>query len=305
MKRNNILFVAIFFSAMAVTVITGCTTKSSNPSETLTAPEKKIDLLELRHGSISSNLEIPGELLAFEKIDLFPRVSGFISLIRVDRGSKVKKGDVLVFVDAPELQAELAEAVAKKNSAESQVYLRLASFLVSKDTYQRMLRLSATQGAISQSDLLLYKTRMAEDSLAHQSAIMGFKAATAAAEAKQQLIAYLTIRAPFDGIITDRMVHPGALVKPELSKPMFRMSNIGTLRLELAIPEAYAGKTTVGDTVLFITNLQDRFVVTVSSNGQHKKVSVVNGLQNGSLTQIGGDLAAGDEILLNAREFYQ
>jgi membrane fusion protein, multidrug efflux system len=371
MNRNRKLFAGFYFTAIAAILITSCNNSSNNPSETLAELEKTEEILELQHGNLSGHLEIPGELMAFEKVDIFPRVSGFISTIRVDRGSKVKKGDVLATVDAPELQAELAEALAKKHSSESQVQLRLASFMVSKDTWQRMLRLSFTQGAISDNELLLYKTRMTEDSLAHQSAIMQFNAATAAAEAKQQLRDYLTIRAPFDGIITDRMVHPGALVKPEFSKPMFRMSNVETLRLELAIPEAYAGKTAIGDTVFFstntyigqryygiisrqsqslnpsnrvemieadvmnsdnrlqagmfakaeipfhtgqiwvvpsaaiITNLQDRFVVKVLSDGQHRKVSVVNGLQNGNLTQISGDLAAGDKILLNAREFYQ
>jgi membrane fusion protein, multidrug efflux system len=163
----------------------------------------------------------------------------------VDRGLQVKKGQVLAILDAPEVNAQLAEAQARLQAAASQVAEAEATYESGKDTYDRILATSQTAGAVSANELLRHKNQMEASASKLAASRSNHQAAKAYAQAVAELRNYLTIRAPFDGVITERNVHPGALVDKggaSGGKPMFRLEDNRTLRLELAVPEAYAGE---------------------------------------------------------------
>src|SRR5438874_1797033 len=65
-------------------------------------------------------IELPAELWAYQNVALYPRVQGFVQSIRVDRGSEVRRGDVLVRLVAPELASQRSEAEAKWQAARAQ-----------------------------------------------------------------------------------------------------------------------------------------------------------------------------------------
>jgi membrane fusion protein, multidrug efflux system len=73
---------------------------------------------------------------------------------------------------------------------------------------------------------------------------------------QQTMEAYLVVTAPFSGVITDRNVHPGALVSAESkdAKPMLELKEISHLRLQVDIPENLSGTMKVGDTLSFFTS---------------------------------------------------
>ncbi|NDU94397.1 efflux RND transporter periplasmic adaptor subunit [Spirosoma terrae] len=186
-----------------------------------------------------SSLNLPGELESYYETDLYPRVSSYVKALHVDIGDQVRKGQVLVELEAPELTANLTEAYSKVKAAE-------AVFGASKATFLRVLRTSRTAGAISPVDLETSRTKAISDSLA-------VVAANAHYSSVQQLVSYLKITAPFAGVITDRRLSPGAFVGPggQNGVPILKIKQLDRLRLRIAVPEAYLGDIRRGGTVKF------------------------------------------------------
>lgn len=175
--------------------------------------------------SLDALQHLQGELAPFEAVDVYARVSGYVREIPVDRGAAVRAGDVLARLDAPELQQQRTEAQA-----------RLVS---SRQTAERLRVAARTQGAVSGHELELADAAMRADS--------------ARAEALKDMEGYLVVRAPFDGVVTDRRVHPGALVGPSQGGggPLVRLEDHARLRLTVAVPEQLAGVAPVGKDVGF------------------------------------------------------
>lgn len=189
------------------------------------------EFVELKKTTLSSSLQIPGELVAFQQVDLYAKVNSFIKRLTVDIGSEVSAGQVLAVMEAPELASQLSGARARLKAQE-------AGYLASKATYQRLLSTSKTPGTVSPNDLDLALAKQNADLAQLESA----KAAYAEIGDTQN---YLTIRAPFSGVITARNVSAGAYVGPSgkgSELPVFTLQQQNKLRLAVSVPEVYAGE---------------------------------------------------------------
>lgn len=174
---------------------------------------------------LSASVTVQGELLPFRAVDLHARVAGYVREVRVDRGSRVRRGDVLLEMDAPELLQQRSEVQA-----------RLAA---SKQTAARLRAAASTAGAVAPTEL--------------ESIDAVLKADEARVAALDELASYLTIRAPFDGVVAARHVHPGALAGPNggAGGVLLRLEEHDRLRLVVSVPERYAGGTLIGRTPTF------------------------------------------------------
>jgi len=184
-------------------------------------------ILQLEPHAVSGSVRLPGVLLPFESVQIFPKVNGFVKEVLVDRGSVVREGAVLLRLEAPEMEDRLASARLKYVEAHS-------NYLSAKDKYDRMVIISRTPGTISAYDMEAARDQMIADSALAQGEMQEEKA-------QQDLYGYLTVTAPFDGVITERNVHPGALVGPgaQGARPMLVLQETGKLRLVVSIPEQY------------------------------------------------------------------
>ena len=184
-------------------------------------------LLTLEPHATGGTVRLPGILLPFEDVQLYPKVSGFVADVLVDRGSVVHKGTVLIRLEAPEMEDKLASARLHFMEAK-------ANYLSSKDRYDRMKVIGRTPGTVSAYDL-----EAARDKEDADSAVLG--GTWQEYKAQEDLAAYLTVTAPFDGVITERNVHPGALVGPGTTgaKPMLVLQELRKLRLVVNVPEQY------------------------------------------------------------------
>ena len=191
---------------------------------------------------IAGNVQLPGVMQPFEFVTIFPKVSGFVKTVTVDRGSVVHKGQLLITLEAPEIEQQVAAAKQKYTQAE-------AMYITSKDRYRRLLETSKTPGTVSPFDLDAALSRMRGDSATTQGEYASYQAA-------QAMHGYLTVTAPFDGVITERNVHPGALAGPgtQNAKPMLVLQQLSKLRLVVDVPEQYAAQVKNGDKVHFKTN---------------------------------------------------
>ncbi|GAB3276047.1 efflux RND transporter periplasmic adaptor subunit [Larkinella harenae] len=226
---------------LVVSVLQGCHSSDSKADKVTVAEEPEpTEVFTLRKGKLSSNLKIPGELLAFRDVDMYAKVSGFVKSIHADVGSEVKQGQLLALAEAPELNAQLAAAESKLKSQE-------ALYIASKSNYDRYVDAAKTPGTVAQS--------MLEQALAKKESDF---AQLAAAKASYREVAdmrkYLEIRAPFSGIISLRNVSTGAYIGPTgkgSELPLFVLAEQRRLRLVVSVPEAYTGYVNPKDEVTF------------------------------------------------------
>jgi RND family efflux transporter MFP subunit len=191
---------------------------------------------------VDRTIRLPGEFSAFQRVSVYARVASFVEQVHVDRGSIVKRGQILVSLTAPELAAQVAETEARAQAVMLQLAEADAKLISARTTAEMLKSASKTQGAVSNSELILSEQAL-HAALAVKNAVENSaKAARAAADAVKELSGYLSVKAPFDGIITERFVHPGALVGPAtagVSAPLVQIEQHTRLRLVVAVPESH------------------------------------------------------------------
>jgi RND family efflux transporter MFP subunit len=209
-----------------------------------------IETVKITSKPLAKTVTIPGDLTPYQGINIHAKVSGFVETIAVDRGSWVKKGQVLATLAAPELRAQRAEADAKRLAVTSQHAEARAKLAAARSTYERLKAASATPGVVSGNDL--ETAQQAAEALTAQVRALesSAKAAEAAAKAVAELEAYLQLTAPFDGVITERNAHPGSLVGPSTTA-VVRLEQVSRLRLTVPVPESYVGSIQRGAPVEF------------------------------------------------------
>lgn len=194
---------------------------------------------------VDKNMQLPAELLPYEQAEINAKVEGYVQRLLVDIGDRVKKGELLLVLDAPEVTSQYAEANAKHQEAQ-------ANFSSSKDRYERIMSASKNQGVIAESELFATLNKMLADSAAMVSA-------RATANAYGQLQAYLSIRAPFDGIVTKRLVNAGDFVGSSGKSSMLTIERPDKLRLKVYVPESLVNSVPAGDSIQFTTeSMSDR-----------------------------------------------
>ncbi len=225
--------------------------KQEHKSSELQEPAKAhpTEVFGLQKGQLTSTLQIPRELIAFQQVDLYAKENSFVKRLFVDVGSEVTSGQLLVSMEAPELGSQLA-------GASSNIQSREAIYTASKATYDRLLATSQTPGTVSPLDLEQAAARKSSD----------FSQLQAARDAYQQIAEmqkYLQIKAPFNGIITARNVNPGAYVGPSgkgSELPLLTLREQKKLRLVISVPEAYTSYINSNNEVDFtVKALPDQF----------------------------------------------
>ncbi len=214
--------------------------------------QQPVDVVSVVPKRFERKLRLPGELLPYQAVELHARVSGYVEEVLVDKGSLVQAGQLLLRLAAPELNAQRAEAESKVQAIESQRAEAEARLVAAQSTYDHLQVAAATPGAVAENEIILAKKAVdaAQASLAvHQNSA---KAARAAVEALKKLEGFLNVTAPFDGVITERLVHPGALVGPGSGGvAMMRLEQHTRLRLVVPVPETALSGTATGGTVGF------------------------------------------------------
>jgi RND family efflux transporter MFP subunit len=190
---------------------------------------------------------LPATTLGFETANIYGRASGYITRRLVDIGSRVKAGDLLVEVTAPELDHQIAQAEATLAQVKATLAQTEANRDLARVTAERSAAL-APQGAASRqqadNDRLAYR--------AQQQAAVAQEATVKAQEAqlmvlRQQKI-YQQVVAPFDGVVTQRNIDIGSLVQADAGggTPLFAMVHSHVIRVQLYVPQDQAFGLTPG-----------------------------------------------------------
>lgn len=208
--------------------ITGC---HEQPKEAERPAMEKpvVHTFVMQKGKLSSTLDMPGELVAFQQVDLYAKVNSFVKKLHADVGSQVTAGQLLATMEAPEINSQLSGAESRLKSLE-------AIYIASRANYNRLLETSKTPGTISPNDLDQALAKEQSDNAQWQAAKAAYREITDNRN-------YLEIRAPFNGVITARNVSAGAYVGPSgkgSELPLFTLQQQQQLRLVVSVPEAYS-----------------------------------------------------------------
>lgn len=229
MQRKTRYRLLSFIALIAATAwMSSC---SSSQGKTDESAKKELPTLEgvsIQKGQLSSTLRLPGELVAWQQVDLYAKENSFVRKLYADVGSEVKAGQLLASMDAPELGARLAGAESRLKSLE-------AIYTGSKANYDRLYETSKTPGTISRNDLDQAEARKNSDHAQWQAAKAAYREVSDTRN-------YLEIRAPFSGVISLRNANTGAYVGPSgkgSELPLFTLQEQKRLRLVISVPEAY------------------------------------------------------------------
>lgn len=217
-----------------------------------------VNVSRVTRSETNSFLVLPGNIQAVTEAPILSRATGYIRKRYVDIGDRVKSGQVVAEVEAPELDQQILQANASIDQAKSGVQQAEAAIQQGRAN-ENLARLTAGRmanllgrGVISKQDndnaQAQYTAQQANvEALVKAAAAM--RSSVAAAEANlarlNQIKTYQTVRAPFDGVITLRNVDTGALVN-EGSTLLFRVAQTGTLRTYINLPQADAESVRVG-----------------------------------------------------------
>lgn len=192
---------------------------------------------------LSGYVKLPGQLKPFEEANIYAKVNGFVSSVKVDRGSAVSRNQTLITLEAPELISQVQSALSKYTHAQENA-------AASRDKYRRLSEAAKEEGAVAPLDIEIALSKMNAD----KAVVMAEKSNM---EAMTNIQNYLTVTAPFDGVIIQRNISAGALVGPGSKAndlPLLVLQNLQKLRLEVFIPEVYVDKVDLKRPVKFAFN---------------------------------------------------
>ncbi|HEX7487166.1 MAG TPA: efflux RND transporter periplasmic adaptor subunit [Vicinamibacterales bacterium] len=212
--------------ARAMTTLTSETRELNIPTVAVTKPKP---------GAPEEEIVLPGNLQAFADAPIYARTNGYLRRRLVDMGTRVKAGQLLAEIDAPELEQQLQQARADLATADAN--LRLAQ--LTADRYRDLVKTeSVTQQDADNAAGALEVRKSSVESARHN------------VQRLEQLQVFTRIYAPIDGVITSRNTDVGALIDPGASggaaRELFHIASTGRLRVFVNVPQTFSRVTRQG-----------------------------------------------------------
>jgi membrane fusion protein, multidrug efflux system len=237
------LYLLAFFGlllivAAAITIVTRSRANAVLETDTAESIEPVVSVIHPKRTAAQIQLELPGNVTAFEEAPIYARVSGYLNKWYTDIGTRVVQGQLLAEIETPELDQELNQA----NAALAVANANLEIARISAERWQ-VLRKS---DSVSQQDtdvrVATWHAREAD-----------VQAAEANVGRLKELSNFKKLTAPFPGIITIRTMDAGTLITAGSSREIFRLARIDPLRVYISLPQAYSQmiQTNDGATLTF------------------------------------------------------
>ncbi|WP_406693771.1 efflux RND transporter periplasmic adaptor subunit [Singulisphaera sp. Ch08] len=191
------------------------------------------------HRDKPADLTLPGEIRAFQDTNIFARTDGYVKRYLVDIGDKVEAGALLAEIDTPELDQELKQAQALLAQAQANRQLAESRLELAGLTLRRSQQLNS-RGAETRQVLDEYTAefKVAEATLLTAAADIEAKAANANRLAELQK--FQKVLAPYRGVITERNIDNGALIRSGSTQSLYRIAQTDKLKVYVNVPQANA-----------------------------------------------------------------
>jgi membrane fusion protein (multidrug efflux system) len=285
-RRKLGIFAVVAGIAAVLVVVTGIKAREDSsvklrewtdnqaiPTVAVVLPDAKV---------LNATIDLPGRLEAYYRAPIFARVSGYLKGWSVDIGAKVKAGQVIAEIEAPDLDQQLLQARADLASAE-------ASARLSEATLTRRKTLIASN-FVSMQEI---DERSAD--LSNKKAAVN--SGQANVERLEALAGYKKITAPFDGVVTARDTDVGALINAGggSGPAMFVISDIRKLRVYVNVPQSFVPAIRIGaKAVISMPEYPNRtFDATVEASSQSVDIGSGTTRMQLGLDNAGGELMPG------------
>ena len=259
--RDMVLSARAILAGLAVAgaILPGCSREPTTaPAET--AEPIAVTVATVGIADVADTFEVGGVVAARTAATLMARIVAPVQEVRVSPGDRVRSGQVLIVLDGRDLAAQARRARAAGMSADQDVIAAEAerqaaeaALALARVTYARVAGLHAKQSATAQEldevtgTLRAAEARAAGAAARARSAVVGVDAARAASDAADTTETFSRIAAPFDGIVTEKMVEPGNMASP--GTPLMRVEDARAFRLEVRVDESRVGQIMPGVTV--------------------------------------------------------
>jgi membrane fusion protein (multidrug efflux system) len=232
MRRSNIRTFALATLFAATALLTGCHREEVDTP--MAAPQ--VVVIRPQRGDAVRTITLPGDVVGYYQSALYAKVTGYLKDILVDKGDRVKKGEVLANIEVPELRQRLDRA--------------RSNLQIQQLTYDRLERVwKGDPRLVAREDVDIAYSK--------------FQQAQAETNELAAMVAYTQIVAPFDGIVTQRFVDPGALIRAGgqdsatapmegtasaggSAAPVVSVADISKLRIYVYVPQDAVGYVRVG-----------------------------------------------------------
>jgi len=237
-------------------------TASEVKRETLDLAVPTVSVARPKLGAMSSEVVLPGSIQAFIDAPVYARASGYLKAWHTDIGARVKAGQVLAEIDAPELDQQVTQALGAVDQARAAVEQASANLEQGKANAE-LARVTATRwsnlagkGVVSRQDNDTYQAQYQAQTAnvqALEKAVAAARSSLAAVQANlarlEDLQAFKVVKAPFDGVITARNTDVGMLINAGnggVAQELFHIASISKLRVFVNVPQTYARAATPG-----------------------------------------------------------
>lgn len=207
--------------------------------------------------TVTDTFEAGGVVQARTSATVAARVMAPVLAVRVAPGDRVRAGQVLVELDGRDLTASARGATAGATqardgaaAAEAETRAAQAALTLARATHARIAALFEKKSATAQemdnaaAGLAAAEARAASAEARVHEAAAGVERASAASDAAAATAAFLRVTAPFDGVVTEKLVEPGNMATPGL--PLLRLEDTRGFRLEVRVDESRAARVSAG-----------------------------------------------------------
>lgn len=262
----RLLVLLLVTLAAAVVVTSGIRTRVKTAAavkqQTLDQAVPVVSVIHPKHGAMKDEVVLPGNIQAYTDSPIYARASGYLRAWHVDIGGRVKAGQLLAEIDAPELDQQVREAQSAVQQSEAALEQSRANLeqgrtnlQLARVTAERWSNLS-TRGAVSKQENDQYQAQFQ----AQMSNVQALEKAIAAAQSNvesakanlsrlQEMQGFKQVRAPFDGVVTARNVDVGALINAGNGGPaqeLFHLASTTRLRVYVNVPQVYSRSAVPG-----------------------------------------------------------
>ncbi len=201
---------------------------------------------------------LPATVEALDQATLYAKVSGYVQWIKVDKGDRVRKGDVLALLEVPEVDKQYQSVLASVQQAQAEEERAQADASLKQVTYKRLADVRRSNpDVLPQQDVdaarAAYEVAQGDAKLAKAKVELA-RAEVARLEALRQ---FAKITAPYDGVVTARFVDPGALIQQGTNStgtPVLTIASIDTVRVYVYVPEANVSYVDRGKSAMVLLN---------------------------------------------------
>jgi RND family efflux transporter MFP subunit len=237
-RPRRLLLVAVcLLLAAAAIVFNGVRSRAKSDQEVARRTSEQavpsVEVLMAQRGTGAQEIVLPGDIQAFSTAPIYARASGYVHSWHKDIGDKVKKGDVLAEIDTPDLDQQYAQAKADLSNS-------IATSTLATATAQRYHALVGRAIVSQQAD-----EEKTSDANSKAAAVESARANLARLEA---LMAFKSLVAPFDGVVTARSIDVGALINAggTTGTALYQIADLHAVRVYVRVPQAFVAELKEG-----------------------------------------------------------